>query len=372
MSKITRPDIEPSVSCGFYNSDGAAGRRKYYASEMSAIFDGIIKDGIFASIGTCFAVDAYSGNTVNVGVGKCWFNHTWTLNDGVLQVDCGEAEQVAGMNRIDAIVIEIDSSDAVLDNFIKVVHGDPATSPVRPTMEHTSTLNQYALCYIYRAVGSTEIVQADITNVIGTDETPFITGILETVSLDELLGQWQDELDRFVAREKDDVDAFMAGREADVDKFIAEQEGDFNEWYSQMKTLMADVINETDMWTENQKASILTWFESMRDQLSEDAAVNLQLQLNDNEIKSILLVGFPDGQKTFSDDGMVITSVDSKNRKLVKTFSNNSLTITSVLTDSNNVEIGRYVKEFSADGKLVNSTVATYPSTILNADAVES
>ena len=101
MSKITNPEIESSVSCGFYNSDGAAGRRRYHASEMSRIFDGIIKDGIFASIGTCFAVDAYSGNTVNVGVGKCWFNHTWTENDAILPVDCGEAEQIADANRID-------------------------------------------------------------------------------------------------------------------------------------------------------------------------------------------------------------------------------------------------------------------------------
>lgn len=364
MSKTTRPEIEPSVSCGFYNSDGAAGSRKYYASEMSRIFDGIIKDGIFASIGTCFAVNAHSGNTVNVGVGKCWFNHTWTLNDAILPIDCGEAEQVADMNRIDAIVIEVDSSDAVRDNFIKVIHGTTAVNPVRPTMEHTNTLNQYALCYIYRAARSTEITQAEITNVIGTDETPFITGILETVSLDVLLGQWQSELDQFVAREKNRATT-------EIDTFIDTNESDFNKWYAQMKTLMSDAMNEFDTWTDSQKATILEWFESMKDQLSEDAAVNLQLQLSDAEIKNILLLGFVDGTKTFSEDGSVITSTDSKNRKLVKTFTNGFLTITTVLTDSNNTEIGRYVKEFSEDGKVINSTISTYPSTMLNGDLVE-
>ena len=358
MSRITSPETEPSVSCGFYNSDGAAGSRKYYASEMSRIFDGIIKDGIFASIGTCFAVNAHSGNTVNVGVGKCWFNHTWTENDALLPIDCGESEQIADANRIDAIVVEVDSSDSVRDNFIKVVKGNVSAKPVRPTMEHTSTLHQYALCYIYRKAGSTEITQADITNVVGTDETPFITGILETVSLDKLLGQWRDELDQFVTREK-------ARATSEIDNYIETNEEDFDKWYLQMKRLMEDAIGELNTWTVNQKTTILNWFESMKDQLSEDSAINLQLQINDTEIKNILMFGFSDGVKSFSDDNKTITSTDTNNRKLVKTFSDDFLTITAVLIDANDVEIGRYVKEFSSDGKLVNSTTTVYPSTIL-------
>ena len=42
-----------SVSSGFFNS--LNGDRKYNAAQMSAIFDGLIIDGVFASIGTAFA-----------------------------------------------------------------------------------------------------------------------------------------------------------------------------------------------------------------------------------------------------------------------------------------------------------------------------
>ena len=45
-----------SVSSGFFNS--LNGDRKYNAAQMSAIFDGLIIDGVFASIGTAFAVKA--------------------------------------------------------------------------------------------------------------------------------------------------------------------------------------------------------------------------------------------------------------------------------------------------------------------------
>ena len=79
-----------SVSSGFFNS--LNGDRKYNAAQMSAIFDGLIIDGVFASIGTAFAVKAAGGLTVNVGVGKAWFDHTWTVNDSILPMTAPEAE----------------------------------------------------------------------------------------------------------------------------------------------------------------------------------------------------------------------------------------------------------------------------------------
>lgn len=368
MSRVTNPVTEQSVSCGFFNSDGIAGSRKYYASEMSAIFDGIIKDGVFASIGTALVVEAGSGNTVNVGIGKCWFNHTWTLNDAILPIDCGDSEVL--LNRIDAIVVEVNDTDTVQDNFIKAIKGTPATNPSRPTLANEERVHQYALCYIYRKAGTTEITQSDITNMVGV-ETPFITGILETVKPEEFCKQWQDGLDRFMAAEKADVEAFMAAEKADVEAFMDSEKADvdaymtareteFNNWYSQMTTLMEDVVNETTTWTENQKASVLDWFETMKNQLSADSAINLQLQINRAEIEKMLLVGLIDGEKTFSEDGTVITSVDSKGRKLVKTFTNNFLTITIVLTDANDTVMGEMVKNLSSDGSVINTEVTIY------------
>lgn len=354
MSKVTNPNTEISVSCGFFNS-GAIGTRKYYASEMSRIFDGIIRDGVFASIGTCFAVNASSGNTVTVGVGKCWFNHTWTENDALLPVDCGSAETL--LNRIDAIVVEVNSEDDVQDNFIKVVKGVPAVNPIKPVMVHEAKVNQYALCYIYRPADSTEIIQANITNAVGTEETPFITGILDVISLDELLGQWQDDLDRFVEAEK-------IKTQGNLMSFIDHEENDFTNWYNEMKTLMEDAVNELTDWTANQKSTILNWFESIRNQLDGDAATNLQNQINESEVKNMLMFGLADGSKNFSEDGTVITSEDSAGRTLTKTFTNNFTTITSVLTDQYGTELGRYVKEISPDGKVIDSEFTLYPYTI--------
>ena len=53
-----------SVTSGFFNSLNSD--RRYNAEQMSAIFDGVINDGIFSSIGTAFTVTADSGFTVNI------------------------------------------------------------------------------------------------------------------------------------------------------------------------------------------------------------------------------------------------------------------------------------------------------------------
>jgi len=333
-----------SVSSGFFNS--LNGDRKYNAVQMSAIFDGLIIDGVFASIGTAFAVKAAGGLTVNVGIGKAWFDHTWTVNDSILPMTAPEAEVL--LDRIDAVVLEVNGMESIRENTIKFVKGNPSSAPSRPILTNEGNVHQYPLCYIYRKYGTAVINQADITPMVGTESTPFVTGILQTISLDELLGKWQDELDRF-------TDA----RSQEVDDWIAQEESDFTAWFNKMKADLQQEQTVLDQWIASEQADFLAWYNQMKDQLSGDVAGNLQLEIDKEEVKRILLVGFEDGTKEFSDDGAVITSTASDGRTLTKTFSDGFLTMTNVLKSAAGAEVARAVKTFDSDGKLI-STVVTY------------
>jgi len=333
-----------SITYGFYNS--LNGDRKYDAVQMSQMFDGLIVDGVFASIGTCFVAEADTGLNVNIGIGKAWFNSTWTFNDAILPIEAPISEVL--LDRIDAVVIEVNTSEAVRNNDIKFVQGVPSSSPIRPTLASGVTLNQYPICYIHRPAGSTEIIQSQITNMIGSEATPFVTGILQTISLDELLGQWEDELDQFVASEQADFTNWMTGEKSEYD-----------DWFDQMKTDLLAEQALLDQWVASEQADFLAWFNQMKDQLSTDAAGNLQLEIDKEEVERILLVGFVDGSKVFSDDGTMITSTASDGRTLVKTFTNGFLTMTNVLKSSAGSEIARLVKTFDSSGKLIE-TVVTY------------
>lgn len=196
-----------SLTFGFYNS--VSGDRQYDATQMSSLFDGIINDGVFASIGSKFIATATSGMAAKVGTGRAWFFHTWTNNDAEIPVIFETSEVI--LNRIDAIVLEINASNEVRENSIKVIKGIPASFPTNPALTNTASIKQYSICYVSIPAGVTEITQAMITNMVGSSACPFVTGILDTVNVDELLLQWTDQFQTWFASIADILDENAAG-----------------------------------------------------------------------------------------------------------------------------------------------------------------
>lgn len=178
-----------ALTYGFYNSSG--GDRVYNATQLSSIFDGVILDGVYASIGNKLMVTEQSGMNLNVGTGRAWFNHTWTLNDALVTVVVPTADAL--LPRIDIVYLEINEGSGVRANKVDILAGTPASSPVPPTLTNTSTIHQYPLAHINVAALTTSITQANIVNKVGTTETPFVTGPLEFVTVNEILAQWEAE-----------------------------------------------------------------------------------------------------------------------------------------------------------------------------------
>jgi len=222
-----------TLNYGFYNSHSSD--RVYDATHFGKIFNGVIRDGVFQSEGEFFKVSASSGVTVRIGTGRAWFNGTWSYMDAAGTLDLPAADNL--LPRIDAVVLEVDASDAVRQNQITYIQGVKASTPARPTLLDTDTVHQHALAYILREAAETAIKAANITNVVGTKETPFVIGPLKTITVDDLLAQLNAE---------------------------------FNDW-----------------------------FDAMKGQLSEDAAGNLQ-----NEIDALATVN----TATFSIAGWVLDS----------------------------------------------------------------
>jgi len=197
-----------TVTYGFY--DSLSGDRLYNASQMSRLFEGIIAEGIFQSVGAGFVVSPNSGMNINVGTGRAWLKLTWTLNDAalVLAVDSSEA----ALNRIDTVVIEVNKDVSVRSNTIKIVKGTPATTPVAPTLVNTSTLGQYPLANIYVGLGVTAINAGNITNRVAVaGGTPFITGLLSSFDVATLFGQYTSSFETWFANLQDQLDDNQAG-----------------------------------------------------------------------------------------------------------------------------------------------------------------
>lgn len=180
-----------SLTSGFFDSFNED--RKYNSLQFSSIFDGIISDGIYATYGDYFLVSPVSGMNIKVGTGRAWLDHTWTLNDADYPLTVEDAEVV--LKRIDTVIIEVDRSNSGRINRLRILKGAPASAPVAPQLTKTESLKQYPLADILVKPNATEIVAADITNRIGTKDLPWVAGIIDHVSTEELVRQWRIEFD---------------------------------------------------------------------------------------------------------------------------------------------------------------------------------
>ena len=234
-----------SVTSGFFNS--LNGDRRYDARQFSALFDGIINDGVFANIGTSFKVTAAGGLQINIGLGRAWFNSTWVNNDAILPFTLDDSDQV--LNRYDAVILEVNTTNAVRKGDIKIIKGVAATNPALPTLTKADGVYQYPLAYIFREASSTSVNQASITNKIGTSDCPYVTGILQVQSIDNIVSQWESQ---------------------------------WIQWYSNITTDGAEDIHDSII---SMQTEFRTWFEALQAELSGDVAANLAASILELEMK---------------------------------------------------------------------------------------
>ena len=185
-----------TVSSGFFNSVNHD--RLYDAEQLSSIFDGIIVDGVYENVGEAFNVTAYPDayNTVLVGTGRAWFDHTWTLNDSRFSITLDPPNEMLG--RIDAIVIDVNKERDTRKNSIIYLKGDESTPDFPPTLINTENHHQYPIAYITRhAEQNGPISQSDIEITVGTGACPIVTGVLEAQNLENLMQQLDAEFNEW-------------------------------------------------------------------------------------------------------------------------------------------------------------------------------
>lgn len=285
-----------SFASGFFNS--VDHDRLYDATDISRLFDGLIRDGIFASIGDCLVVKQSNQMNVTVGTGRAWFNHTWSYNDALYPVTIPPSEIL--MDRIDAVVLEINSVESVRANSIKLIKGTPSSTPTKPSLTNTKEVHQYPLAYVTVGKEVTSIRQADIENCVGTSVCPFVTGILEVISIEQLIPQWKDILNRFVEEntanfntwmngEKQNYQAWLTAAKKEITDWQATSKSDYQKWYDSIKngydqwfaTIKAayDANWSTfQQWEKASQTEFDKWFENIKNKLEGDLGAKLTLK----------------------------------------------------------------------------------------------
>jgi hypothetical protein len=200
-----------AVSYGFYSAlyTNSEYDRIYESGQMSKLFDGLILDGVYLSnrdddpANKQFMVSA-DGNGMNIIVapGRAWFIGTYTIStdNETLTIDTANSTY----DRIDAVVIEINTqyTTGVYDdpdnptqrfNSLKIVKGTPSSTPSKPTMIHSSGIDQFPIAYVTVFANATVIKDYNIEYVVGI-ETPYFAWLGERLSVAELYSKWEPAL----------------------------------------------------------------------------------------------------------------------------------------------------------------------------------
>lgn len=175
---------------GFF--DSIDGDRRYDATDMGRMFDGVIQDGIFKNYMEAFRVSPYRGLAVKIAPGRCWFNHRWFECDENIYL--GLVAPHTTYARVDAVCVEVNESPEVRTVRLRIITGSPSSAPVVPEGVHTDMLHQYVIATVRVPANATSIDATMITDNRGGSQCPWVvapaTAIDTTQVLSDIRAKW--------------------------------------------------------------------------------------------------------------------------------------------------------------------------------------
>ena len=211
--------------CSFFND--VNGDRVYYAEDFARHLATYFTNGIFNN--GCQVLADTNNMAINVNIGSANINGYRYDNDAIKTLQIDNADGV--LNRVDNIVIRLDLTNRNIS--LQVIKGAFAQSPVAPNLVRTSTIYDLRIAKISIPAGTTEITQDLVT------DTRFMT--------------------------TDCGDVISTVQTADTEDLFIQIQSIFN-------ATISDMTSDFE-----------TWFNHIKDHLSEDSAGALQ-----NEIDSIV------------------------------------------------------------------------------------
>lgn len=173
---------------GFFNS--VNGDRLYNADQMSRIFEGLITDGVYESVGNKLAVQPNGGMTIQIGTGRGWVGKHWFENNSEYILTVEPSDVV--LNRYVAVMVKADNTETVRDVIPYLKYSDFATEPVIPTVTRTETVEELCLAYIPITAGMTEIKASDIVDTRADESVcGWVAGLIQQLSSATLWTQWE-------------------------------------------------------------------------------------------------------------------------------------------------------------------------------------
>lgn len=238
----------------------------------------------------------------------------------------------ATYDRIDSIVIE--RNDPEKDVIAKVVAGGYSSDPVPLVPVRENGIYQMVVAQISVVHGAVKITQADITDTrTNTELCGIVTGTVKEMDFSQFQAQFDSYFENYKLAVYEEYKAYQEAIQR------LEDDGQLS-YDSMVETLNGYTTQYTQLFQ--------TWFEEMKGQLSEDAAGNLQNEVDD--INDGVSSKTQTKVTTFPEDGSVVETL-ADGRVKTTTFGEDG-SITETLTSVAGETIWKNLTTFGEDGSI--------------------
>ncbi len=219
--------------------------RAVTSAPLRKLIKKLFSDGIMPNVSTNMQVSAGTGLTVVVDRGFAICNGCLKLEEDKtqLKLDAGDTTY----DRIDTVVLRLDDNDAARSCEFAIIKGFPSANPFQSPVKRSESVWELGLANIRVPAGARAISNSNITDMRYKKEMCGVISALGELDSDGIYQQVQADLSEF---------------------------------------------------KETEQAEFLRWFAQMKDQLSSDAAGNLQWQINVERARINALASLKDGSTT--------------------------------------------------------------------------
>lgn len=269
--------------CGFFDANlvGEEYDRVYLAAQFAAYFASFIGNGVYAEHSNQLQVVAMPTPQMQVGVekGQGWINGYWYENTDTMYLPIEVADGV--LNRIDSIVLRLGFAERNM--WLMVKKGTPAVNPIAPEVTRTADYYDLQLATVSIPASSIRITQAQIQDTrMNQDVCGWVTGVVKQLDTTTLFNQFETYFQEFKENNQADYEEWTETQKQAWLSWVSGQETDFTDWTDEQKEEYETwYATHIDQW----QSDFDTWFENIKGQLGEDAAGNLQNQIDEHEAR---------------------------------------------------------------------------------------
>lgn len=265
--------------------------REYIADDFARYFRAFITSGIIADGGNIADSLQLVANS----------DMTTTLKKGNLIIDGYRYELTKDrtflhraadgvLDRIDRITVTLDTAKREISAIMR--EGEYSYKPIAPQCRRNSEYMDYVVADVRVVAGAVKVTQANITDTRLDTELCGIAWPFWKLDTKPFFAQLQSFYEEFVLKSDASYEEFKAwsvAKKEEITTWQGKEQKETDDWQKkeaeELETWVRSFIDQWESWllgeTKGWQEEIIDWFNNLKERLTENVAVQLQLQIGD-------------------------------------------------------------------------------------------